>query len=155
MGPRPDRLSARAATVVTVAVLAFAGLSSGGCSYKLSAALDRDKDETETTGSIQKAVGLADNDNPSDADLALARAAASDALAKGGNGTSFPWENPQTGARGSITPVASAYTSETGATCRDFLASYVQGAAQTWLQGDACHSEGRWQVRSMRAWKRS
>lgn len=137
-----------------MAVLTLAGLSSSGCSYRLGAAMERDKDETETTGSINK-TSLVESDNPSDADLALAREAASDALAKGGNGTSFPWENPQTGARGSITPVASAYTSETGATCRDFLASYVQGAAQTWLSGDACQTEGRWRVRSLRAWKRS
>ena len=62
---------------------------------------------------------------PAEADLAIARAAASEVLAKGGKDTSMPWENPQTGARGTITPLTSAY-SQDGATCRDFLASYVK-----------------------------
>ena len=38
---------------------------------------------------------------------------------------SQPWENPNTGARGTVTPTASAYTQD-GFTCRDFLASYVR-----------------------------
>ncbi len=37
---------------------------------------------------------------------------------------SLPWENPASGARGTVTPVADAYVQE-GALCRDFLASYV------------------------------
>jgi surface antigen len=141
-------------------VLSCAGLSLGGCSYKLgSASLDQSRDDADLTGSIRKAGltkdGLAQNSDPSDTDLAFARQAASDALTKGGDGTSLPWENPQTGARGSITPLASAYTSDTGQVCRDFLASYVQGETQTWLQGDACQNDGRWQVHEMRPWKRT
>ena len=60
------------------------------------------------------------------ADLAFARNAASDVLTKGDKDSSQPWENPETGARGSVTPLAQAYSSE-GRTCRDFLASYVNG----------------------------
>lgn len=48
---------------------------------------------------------------PTDSDLALARSAASDVLTKGGKYASQPWENPQTGARGSVTPLAQAYSS--------------------------------------------
>jgi surface antigen len=157
-GPRSDRLSARASTVLTAVILA-GGLSLGGCSYNLSSGIGHDRDDAEVTGSIRKADvtkdSLVENSNPSDADLAFARQAASDALTKGGDGTSLPWENPQTGARGSITPLASAYTSDTGQVCRDFLASYVQGETQTWLQGDACQNDGRWQVHEMRPWKRT
>ena len=64
---------------------------------------------------------------PTESDLAFARNAASDVLTKGDKDSSQPWENPETGARGSVTPLAQAYSSE-GRTCRDFLASYVNGA---------------------------
>ena len=48
-------------------------------------------------------------------------------LARGGKDASVPWQNPQTGAGGNITPLATSY-SEGGLPCRDFLASYVHGA---------------------------
>ena len=67
-------------------------------------------------------------------------------LASGGKDASVPWQNPQTGASGNITPLDTSY-SEDGQPCRDFLASYVHGAAQDWLQGAACRtSSGAWEV---------
>ena len=66
---------------------------------------------------------------PTESDLAFARNAASDVLTKGDKDFSQPWENPETGARGSVTPLAQAYSSD-GRTCRDFLASYVNGRSR-------------------------
>lgn len=87
---------------------------------------------------------------PTDADLAFARTAASDVLTKGNKDASQPWENPSTGARGSVTPLAQAYTAE-GRTCRDFLASYVNETSESWLQGAACKARGgQWEIRSLR-----
>jgi surface antigen len=72
-----------------------------------------------------------------------------------GKESSVPWENPASGARGMVTPLAAAYDQE-GRTCRDFLASYVRRGTEVWLQGEACRAEaGKWEVRSMRPWKRS
>jgi surface antigen len=86
----------------------------------------------------------------SEADLAYARAAAADALEGGRKGNSVPWRNPQTGVGGNITPLAAAY-SEGGQSCRNFLASYVNGGAQAWLQGSACRSaRGEWQVKDLK-----
>ena len=63
---------------------------------------------------------------------------------------SVPWRNPQTGVGGNITPLAAAY-SEGGLSCRNFLASYVNGGAQAWLQGSACRgARGEWQVKNLR-----
>ena len=85
----------------------------------------------------------------------IARATVSEVLGRGGKDTSAPWENPKTGARGTVTPVASAYTQD-GFTCRDFLASYVRAGSEAWMQGEACRMHhGRWEVRSMKPWKRS
>ena len=90
---------------------------------------------------------------PTEADLAFARNAASDVLTKGSKDFSQPWENPKTGARGSVTPIAAAYTSD-GRTCRDFLASYVNGRSESWLQGGACKSaQGQWEIHTLKPWK--
>ena len=108
-------------------------------------------DEGEVvTGSIS-----APDPVPTEADLAFARTAASDVLTKGNKDTSQPWANPETGARGSVTPLAQAYTSE-GRTCRDFLASYVNGRSESWLQGAACQAgHGRWEIHTLKPWRRS
>jgi len=128
-------------------------LAAGGCSfsYQLDSLFSKKDD---ATGSLRQAmIAAAAAEPPAEADLAIARAAASEVLAKGGKDTSMPWENPETGARGTITPLASAYNLD-GATCRDFLASYVRNGSESWLQGEACRaSRGRWEVRSLRPWK--
>jgi surface antigen len=139
----------------TVAAVASA-VAVSGCSYQLSSMFSKNDSETETTGSIVRpggdAVAAA---TPSQADLAYASVAASDVLARGGKDASVPWQNPQTGAGGNITPLATAY-SEGGLPCRDFLASYVQGGSQNWLQGAACRTtSGAWQVKRLKPLKPS
>jgi surface antigen len=145
-----------------------AALASGGCSmsyqldsYNLSSIFGGSGskagggDKADITGSIarQPETKTADKLPPTD-DLAYAKAAVSKLLALGRKYASLPWENPTTGARGTITPITSAYAGDDGQTCRDFLASYIKGKLQSWLQGEACkHHEGRWVVRSMKPWK--
>ncbi len=133
------------------------GLACGGCS--LSGQLDSifgGGDKSDQTGSITPPPGTKQTaELPPDADLAYARAAVSEVLSRGAKDASQPWENPRTGARGMVTPIASAYTQE-GKTCRDFLASYVSGSSQAWLQGEACKQQkGVWEVRALKPWKRS
>jgi surface antigen len=109
---------------------------------------------TDVTGSITPLKPTSGSE-PTEADLAFARNAVSDVLTRGSKDSSQPWENPASGARGSVTPLSTAYTSE-GRTCRDFLASYVNGASESWLQGAACMSgRGRWDVHTLKPWKRS
>jgi surface antigen len=104
----------------------------------------------ETTGSVAAKL-------PPESDLVFARAAASEVLGRGGKDSSTAWENPQSGARGTVTPIASAYSGQDGRTCRDFLASYVHAGAESWLQGEACRMgrAGKWEVRKLTPWKRS
>jgi surface antigen len=84
-------------------------------------------------------------------DLAVASAATTALLDRRNGG---PWENPLTGARGTITPLAAVYR-DNGVECRDFLASYVHERAEAWMQGEACrNSVGRWEVRSLKPWRR-
>jgi len=127
------------------------GFGAGGCSVsRTDGSFARMGDDV--TGSIGPAAQTAPA-VPTESDLAFARNAASDVLTKGDKDASQPWENPETGARGSVTPLAQAYSSE-GRTCRDFLASYVNGQSESWLQGAACQSgEGRWQIHTLKPWK--
>jgi hypothetical protein len=91
---------------------------------------------------------------PPDADLAYARMAAVDVLARGGKHASQSWENPRSGARGTVTPLATAYRVD-GMLCRDFLASYVADGSESWLQGEACRAgnKGKWEVRRLKPWR--
>ena len=131
-------------------------LAAGGCS--LSGQFDSvfsGSDKADTTGSITPPPGTKASELPPDADLAFARIAVSEVLNRGGKDASQPWENPRSGARGTVTPIATAYTQD-GQTCRDFLASYVSGSSQAWLRGEACkHEKGAWEVRALKPWKRS
>jgi len=145
----------------------------GGCSlsYKLEAFSAKEfarPDQTSavklpgTSGAPGNASGASDNVPgapasptggrlPPDADLALAKAAVHDLLSRGDHETSLPWENPHTGARGTVTPIAEAYTQH-GFTCRDFLASYVRAGTESWMQGEACRiHQGKWEVKSLRS----
>jgi surface antigen len=130
-------------------------LVSGGCS--LSGQFDSlFGGSSERTGTITPPPGTKETVQlPPDTDLAYARAAVSAVLSRGEKDTSMPWENPGTGTRGTVTPVAAAYTMD-GQTCRDFLASFVTGSSQAWLQGEACRQQqGEWEVRTLKPWKRS
>jgi surface antigen len=148
---RGFRVGFAASTALTLA------LAGGGCSmaYQMDSALGGG-DKSDTTGSITPPPGSKQaSELPPDADLVFTKAAVSEVLNRPSNDASVPWENPRSGARGTVTPIASAYTQD-GQTCRDFLASYVQGTSQAWLQGEACkHRKGAWEVRSMKPWKRS
>ena len=131
--------------------LIIIGIGAGGCSLSRSDAAFAKIDDKEATGSIGAArLGQ----EPTESDLAFARNAASDVLTKGDKDSSQPWENPETGARGSVTPLTSTYASEDGRTCRYFLASYVNGRTENWLQGAACKSgQGRWEIHTLKPWR--
>jgi surface antigen len=133
-----------------VMTLILIGVSAGGCSVNRADSSSARMGDGDVTGSIGAV--RAEVLEPTESDLAFARNAASDVLTRGDKDSSQPWENPETGARGSVTPLAQAYSSE-GHTCRDFLASYVNGHSESWLQGAACQSgEGRWEIHTLKPW---
>ena len=128
------------------------GLSAGGCSFSRGsdAFAKMSVSDYEVTGALKQGEPV-----PTDSDLAFARNAASDVLTKGDKDSSQPWHNPQTGARGSVTPLAQVYSGDDGRTCRDFLASYVNGKVESWLQGSACKlANGRWEIQAIKPWRR-
>jgi surface antigen len=129
--------------------LILIGVGAGGCSMSRTDGAFARGDDKEATGSI----GAARAPAPTESDLAFARNAASDVLTRGDKDASQPWENPETGARGSVTPLAQAYSSD-GRTCRDFLASYVNGRSESWLQGAGCQTgRGQWEIHTLKLWR--
>lgn len=117
--------------------------------------------KSDQTGSITPPPGSKGADElPPAIDLAFARAAVKEVLTRGAKDSSQPWENPSTGARGTVTPISQAYA-DGDQTCHDFLASYVNGPKESWLQGEACKprkgasARAGWEVRSLKPWKRS
>jgi surface antigen len=130
-----------------VLTLVLIGAGAGGCSLSRGDGAFAKMEDGEVTGALTDKA-------PTESDLAFARNAASDVLTRGSKDFSQPWENPETGARGSVTPIAAAYTAD-GRTCRDFLASYVNGRSEAWMQGGACRSEhGRWEIHTLKPWKK-
>jgi surface antigen len=132
--------------------LILIGLGAGGCSFSRGdkSAYAR-ADDGDLTGSIAQ---QAKNAPPTEADLAFTRNAASDVLSNGDKDASQHWENPDTGARGSVTPIAQSYAAEDGRKCRDFLASYVNGKTESWLHGAGCQSSrGRWEIHTLKPWR--
>ena len=131
------------------------GFGTGGCSFSRGDAGAVAKgpfarmDESDVTGAITPK-----DSSPTDADLAFVRNASSDVLSKGDKDASQHWENPETGARGSVTPIAQSYAAEDGRKCRDFLASYVNGSTESWLQGAGCQAgHGRWEIHTLKPWR--
>ena len=124
-------------------------LAVGGCAYQLGSVASGSGADVEQTGALGRSADEAEAIPPPEVDLAYARAVAADALARSGKDDSVPWQNPNTGAGGNITPLAASY-GEGAHTCRDFLASYVRGQTEAWLQGEACRTgHGRWEVKSL------
>ena len=159
--------SGTAVASLRLAAVLMLALAGSGCAVTghLGSLFSRESSSPRTyaaedvTGSIAssraKTVAASTVGLPSETDLVFARLAIAEVLGRGSKDVSVPWENPASGARGTVTPIASAYTRD-GTTCHDFLASYLRQGAETWLQGEACRvSKGKWEVRSLRPWTRS
>lgn len=138
-------------------VLIAAGFAAGACSsnVKLPAMTGKDDDKPAQTGSILNPPSPEGSGLPPASDLAYAKVVVAEVLGRDGQDASLPWQNPASGARGTVTPIAAAYRVE-GELCRDFIASYVAEGAESWMQGEACRADkGQWEVRRLRAWQRS
>lgn len=89
-------------------------------------------------------------------DWAIARLALGEALSAKTGAPSVPWENYASATRGTVTPIGELAQRE-GATCREFLMSFVRDSDESWLQGEACRT-GRgnaWKVDQARLLQRT
>ena len=131
-------------------------LACAGCStsYQLGS-LSGEESKAEPVGKLLPAAAKPEAGAASPADLPFLKAAAAEVLSQGGKDASLPWENPGTGARGTVTPLAARYPHADGTICQEFLASHVQGAREAWYQGEACQRGRHWETREVRPLQRS
>lgn len=143
----------------------------GGCSMQLSSLLPGGVSDTgptagptvirttndDVTGSIPLQMASS-RDIPmgmSAIDWPHAQAALKEALARTDEGPSVPWRNPASGAHGTVTPIAAAFTQD-GLPCRNFIASHVRDGVETWSEGLACRVNATtWDVKNVKPLKKS
>ncbi|MGH6812803.1 MAG: RT0821/Lpp0805 family surface protein [Methylocella sp.] len=88
-------------------------------------------------------------------DWRRAKAALSTALDPQGNGSLVGWDNPDSGNKGSFTPVGKAYPLAAGI-CRVFLAEVDRKGDEQTLQGTACSDkQGEWTIAEAKPWKKT
>lgn len=141
-GTPPYRSAARLREVLRrglAAALLLTAATCAGCS-----SLPQGDDDL-VTGSIKPrpaSLQLPEGDAPkgiAGADWIAAKLALDQALVSGEKDISVPWENAETGARGTATPIGETRAGG----CRDFMIAVVDGkSADRWVQGEACRARG-------------
>lgn len=113
-----------------------------------------------TTGSIRRSTEPAPANAAAgalpipEADWQAAKRVLLEALADRADTPSIPWENGQSGMRGTVTALQRS-TGTSGQTCRDFLGSAIKDGKEVWFDGRACRTTGAWAVLELRPWRRS
>jgi surface antigen len=139
----------------------LAASAAGGCSIAVPmgspSALWRGSTERapgeDVTGSIAKPPEKLSQALDAE-DWRRASAAMNTALDPQGSGAGVNWDNPQTGARGSITPVGSAFPLD-GKICRTFRADLAAKEAHESLEGAACREKtAEWSLTRVRPRKK-
>jgi surface antigen len=158
-GLRPFGLIALSFAAITL------GGALGGCSASLPSLLGDDgksaqvarsenvKPEPSITGSLALSNGAKSTMSP--LDWNIAKSALRETLGRAEAGASQPWENPTSGARGTVTPVAAIYE-KNGFACRNFIVSHVRDSKESWFEGTACRvHRGQWDVTNSRPLEKS
>jgi hypothetical protein len=135
----------------------FLCVALGGCSMSLPmGSLLPGSHDDEQTASIpppeKPPIAGLEGDDWQRAKLALASAMDADV-----KGTEVPWDNPDSGAKGSFAAIGEAYTTDNG-TCRGFRAAidHKDDADGDSLQGTACADKsGEWVITDVKPWKKS
>jgi hypothetical protein len=153
-----------------LALATLLALASGACSMSMelgSFLSDKDEkpakvvhtdkaDTRDVTGSLSLQSKKTERANGSHTiDWQFTSAALKEALGQSDESASIPWQNPNAGTRGTVTPVAAAYIKD-GFACRNFIASHVGEGLENWYEGTACRvHRGEWEIRSARPLQKS
>ena len=120
-----------------------------GCSLQVGGLSD---ERVETTGSIGKPNATALSPDLAQEDWRRAKGALATALDPQGSGAGVKWENPDSGASGTFTPVAQPFV-RSDEVCRSFLATLSFPNRTSTLQGTACRpAPNEWHVIDVRPW---
>jgi surface antigen len=131
---------------------ALIALQLGGCGISFPMASLLPEEAPESTSSLKpKPVSQLSPELGAE-DWRRAKSALAVALDPQGNGASAAWENPDSGFKGSFTPVGQAFV-KSDEICRAFLASLQGRNGSSRLQGTACRLSGaEWSVKDVKPW---
>lgn len=133
---------------------ALLALPAAGCSMSFPMASLLPEDEPATTASVAAKPVSPLSPKLGVEDWRRARAALAVALDPQGSGAKVSWDNPDTGFKGSFTPVGQAFV-KSDEVCRAFRAALAGLDTAALLQGTACRvSGGEWAVKDVKPAKR-
>jgi surface antigen len=134
------------------AAVLIAASSVGGCSTTIPLPSFIATDN-EATGSIPRVVSPL-SASLDEEDWRRAKGALAVALDPQGDGAAVNWDNPKSGAKGSVTPVGDAYAKEERV-CRAFVADIGGEAPAKSVTGTGCRDKGgEWAVSDVKPWKK-
>jgi surface antigen len=139
--------------MLQLVAIGIATATAGGCAtgIPLPSLMAKTSSTEDVTGSIRGTSPLSNTLDQED--WRRAKGAMGLALDPQGNGSPVTWENPQSKARGSFTPVGQAKAVD-DKICRAFIAELGGSLKSEQLQGDACRDRsGEWNVGKVQPWK--
>lgn len=146
-------LGAGGETVALLRVATACGLALATAACSVSFPMASLVDE-ETTGAIRAKAASPLSPDLGTEDWRRAKGAMAVALDPHGNGSSVAWDNPDTGIRGSFTPVGQPFV-KSDEICRAFLATVVGQTSTSSLQGNGCRpSGGEWAIKTVKPWRK-
>lgn len=135
-------------------MLAFLGVAMGGCSMSFPIASLVPEEGPEATGATQVKTTSPLSPELGPEDWRRAKGALTVGLDPQGNGSPVSWDNPDTGMRGTFTPVGQPFV-KSDEICRAFLATVVTQTSNASLQGTGCRpSGGEWTIKGIKPWKK-
>ncbi len=146
-------LRANIGRILQLVAIGIATATAGGCAtgIPLPSLMAKTSSTEDVTGSIRGTSPLSNTLDQED--WRRAKGAMGLALDPQGNGSPVTWENPQSKARGSFTPVGQAKAVD-DKICRAFIAELGGSLKTEQLQGDACRDRsGEWSVGKVQPWK--
>lgn len=145
MGGEAVRIGWRLGAALALA----AGLAA--CSFAVPGFPD---DRAETTGSIGRIATSPLSPDLGQEDWRRAKGALAIALDPQGSGAEVKWDNPDTEASGTFTPVGQPFV-KADEVCRVFLATLTLPGRSSTLQGTACRpSAEEWRINDVRPWRK-
>ena len=138
------------ARVARLLIVVALGSAAAACSFPMPSLLSGE----ETTGSITPKIV-----SPLSAELGVedwrrAKGAMAVALDPHGSGAPVTWDNPDTGFKGTFTPVGQPFV-KGDEICRAFLAGVTGQATSSSLQGTACRLSGQeWAIKDVKPWRK-
>jgi surface antigen len=147
---RSDAILREAMKILAAGAMA---LSVGACSLSVGV-IGPKEEEPEATGAIASRAAVPLSPDLNDEDWRRAKAALGVALDPQGSGAQVSWDNPDTGLKGTFTPVGQPFV-RSDEICRAFLAT-IAGQTTASLQGTACRpSGGEWAVGEVKSLKKT